>query len=184
MTIIIIVMGEAFASPVTYFFNGVEAPRLKESPPPVDQGMTLVDSIQAVKARETIRKTFKVGDKESKELLSLILKETKSGGFPTAQQVLAVIEIESSFRKDAESSSSVGLMQVNAGVWKLPRNRLKNAEVNVLQGIAVLKSYYRLNNGNLRSTILSYNVGPTAYKRGQYNSTYWSRFNTAVKRYS
>lgn len=185
IAIVIIIILASFSSKAcayTFIFNDkvIEQPVHYSNE---DQLFSLNKSIKDKMFLDVIKKTYKVKDDEAKDILGIITKYTSDKYFPTKEHVLSVISIESSFNKIAQSSSSTGLMQINAKVWKMQKNKLFNIDANIKKGIFVLREYHGQFNGDLRKTILAYNVGPTALKQGRYNEKYWDKFQMSYKRF-
>ncbi len=99
----------------------------------------------------------------------------KGNTFPSNKLLLAIAATESSFRLDAQSSSSVGLMQINYSAHNLEKEKMFNINKNVKQAIKVLKKYHHRCNGDLKCTLISYNVGFTGYKKGRGSIKYYNK---------
>jgi hypothetical protein len=95
--------------------------------------------------------------------------------FPSNRLLMAIAATESSFSKDAESSSSVGLLQINYRANGLDRKSLFDVKTNVKQSVKILVSLHRVCKGNLKCTLLSYNVGHRAYIQKKYNIAYYNK---------
>lgn len=104
------------------------------------------------------------------------LREVNQGNkFPSNDLLLAIAATESSFNKKAESSSSVGLLQINYKAHNLEREDLFDVKTNAVHSIKILKDLKRSCKGNMKCTILSYNVGYNGYKKGRYNIDYYNK---------
>lgn len=95
--------------------------------------------------------------------------------FPSNRLLLAIAATESSFREDAESSSSVGLLQINYKAHNLERDDLFDVKTNVKTSIHILKKLHKQCKGDVKCTILSYNVGHKAYINKKYNIAYYNK---------
>lgn len=102
-------------------------------------------------------------------------KVNKGNKFPSNDLLLALAATESSFNMDAESSSSVGLLQINYKAHNLERSDLFDVESNATHSIKILKKLHNECQGNMRCTILSYNVGFNGYKKGHYKIDYYNK---------
>jgi soluble lytic murein transglycosylase-like protein len=107
--------------------------------------------------------------------------------FPTKEDILAVIGVESSFRPHARSGlrrdPALGLMQVRPRVWKVPPKKLLDVEQNIKHGSAILRKYYdRLQDKD--AAFQAYNVGITAFRRGEVNQQYVSKVNAELERFA
>lgn len=125
-----------------------------------------------------ISKTWRQPESVVDEILSAVQRYAHPV-FPTQQDILAIISVESAFNPKAYSQKNVGLMQIN-----LPANgkKLRNRSIdeNIRVGVDLLREYFGLLNGDKRATILSYNAGIGNYKKGRYNSQYWVKFKRAL----
>ena len=114
----------------------------------------------------------------NKELVSNVVSlafRYEDSVFPKAEDILAVIGVESSF--DPESVSNLrndpakGLMQVRPGVWNIDPDDLDNVENQIKYGAGILNRYYkRLKNPE--AALQAYNLGITRYRRGDRNERY------------
>jgi hypothetical protein len=73
--------------------------------------------------------------------------------FPTKQDILSIIEIESSFKSSSTHKGCVGLMMINS---RFNKSKLRDPETNIKIGAAMLNEHYLLL-GNIRSAVLAYN---------------------------
>ncbi len=95
--------------------------------------------------------------------------------FPSNRLLMAIAATESSFRKDAESSTSVGLLQINYSAHNLKREDLFDVKANVKHSIRILRSLNKQCSGNLKCTLLSYNVGHKGYMEKRYDIEYYNK---------
>ena len=116
-----------------------------------------------------IAQKYKIDLADAQEIVKLAHKYQKTN-FPKAEDILAVIGVESSFDPDAVSGlkrdPAVGLMQVRPGVWNINRGELEgNIEAQIAYGADILRLYYK----KLRhkdSAIAAYNVGMGEFRGG------------------
>lgn len=131
-------------------------------------------SLQRQEMARSIARTYRVGLDLSQEVVNLAFK-LEDKVFPKAEDILAVIGIESSFNPDSVSSlrsdPARGLMQVRPGVWNLDLDSFQDVESQIKNGVAILKHYYR-KTGNREDTLHAYNIGLTRFRRGGRNSRY------------
>jgi soluble lytic murein transglycosylase-like protein len=94
------------------------------------------------------------------ELLHTIYYESKRAGLDP-DLVLAVIQVESNFRKYAISSAGArGFMQVMpwwGDIVDEPSSDLFNVKTNLRLGCAILRNYLDKENGNVHRTLARYN---------------------------
>lgn len=102
-------------------------------------------------------------------------KVNTSNSFPSNDLLVAIAATESSFRRNAESSSSVGYLQINYKAHELDKGWVMVPENNIRQSIKVLRDYHSKCNGDLKCTLLSYNVGYRGYKEGKYDISYYNK---------
>lgn len=107
------------------------------------------------------RLAARVGDEDrARDLLQLVHYEAKRAGLDP-QLVLAVIDVESQFRKYAVSAAGArGLMQVMPFWVKqigLPSHDLFDWRTNVRYGCTILRYYLDRENGNLVNALARYN---------------------------
>lgn len=95
--------------------------------------------------------------------------------FPKPINLLAIIAVESSFNPKARNSGNVGLMQINLTA-NGKRLKDRSQEENIRVGAEILGEYSARLKGSHRATILSYNSGISAYRRGRYRSAYWAAY--------
>ncbi len=95
--------------------------------------------------------------------------------FPSNKLLLAIAATESSFNKNAQSASSVGLLQINYKAHGLKKQDLFDVRTNVKHSVRILEHLHDACNGDLKCTVLSYNVGFKAYKEGRYNIAYYNK---------
>jgi soluble lytic murein transglycosylase-like protein len=113
----------------------------------------------------------RVGNEDrARELLTLVHYEAKRAGLDP-QLVLAVIDVESQFRKYAVSAAGArGLMQVMPFWVKeigVPSHNLFEWRTNVRYGCTILRFYLDRENGNLANALGRYNgsLGKPEYPR-------------------
>lgn len=106
--------------------------------------------------------------------------------FPRVIDIIAIIDIESSFRPHVKSSLSydpaVGLMQVRPGIWKINKKELETIEGQIAHGSRILTEYHQ-QIGNIYGTVMAYNIGITAYKNGNKNYNYLAKYKRELQRY-
>ena len=128
-----------------------------------------------------VTKTYRVsGDVVDKVLHYAYRYEKKS--FPKAEDILAVIGIESSWNPNAvsnlKSDPAVGLTQIRPGVWaKLVGSpeELVDIEKQVKYAAEILHTYYK-ETKNADDAIIAYNAGIGAWSKGRYTLKYLTKF--------
>jgi hypothetical protein len=124
---------------------------------------------------------YAVGTDFAVKVAKLAIKH-EAATFPKAEDILAVVGIESSFKPHAASKlakdPAVGLMQVRPGVWGLDPNKLKaSAEEQIKVGSKILHDYYQKLKSK-EAALQAYNVGLTNYmKKKGLNPRYVPKFD-------
>lgn len=140
-----------------------------------------------VKLASLVTKKYDIKADEAWKIVDLAIKHEAST-FPKAEDILAIIGIESSFNSKAKSQlktdPAIGLMQVRPGVWGIDPNELSSPEDQIEKGVEILKSYYQ-KLGKIESAVHAYNVGITTFKKGiKLNPKYVSKFETERSLYA
>lgn len=161
---------------------------IKKAPPPVDP-------VAARKARQKqevqqltdiVANRFGI-DTDFAQRVVQTAHKYEHPDFPTAEDILAVIGVESHFKPHAVSAlqhdPAVGLMQIRPGIWNLPAKELKGVETNIKHGANILRQYYTQLDNDEDAAIQAYNIGITAFKRGKKNPRYLSKVNTERAQY-
>jgi hypothetical protein len=154
------------------------------------QKAKLDDSPRFKKMLKAVTDKYNVDDDVAKEIVELVHKHEKAD-FPKAEDILAVIGIESSFRPHVKSAlkrdPAVGLMQVRPGVWGIKPSQLKTLDQQIENGSDILAQYYAKLKKRPDSAISAYNVGLTNYmKRSEPDAAkrYLQKFKQERQRYS
>lgn len=160
---------------------------------------TLVDNIlppkpQAVKEDsdevtyvQTITDRYNVDDEFAREVVQLAHKYSDTV-FPTAEDIIAIIGIESGFNPKARSGlkydPAVGLTQVRPRVWKklVEGHNIHDIENQIRFCAEILARYYRRTHSR-DGAVMAYNVGITAYKQGQRNHRYLRKYKRELALY-
>lgn len=124
----------------------------------------------------------------SQEIL-LKAKELSYNDFPKTIDIISIIRVESNFdpkafnpeisknNKNRKIPPSVGLMQVQGGSY--------NVDENMREGVSRLRKYF-LMFGSKKAAVMSYNIGPSNYKKRKYivsGIEYWEKFKKRKKQY-
>ena len=102
--------------------------------------------------------------------------------FPSRNDILAIIAVESSFNPRASHSGSKGLMQIQLSSHrdKLRGKNPYDVDDNVTIGAAILEEYYTQLDKNRRAAVLAYNAGIGSYLRKRYVERYHAMFQKAL----
>lgn len=164
----------------------------KEEPAPVakteivKKSRTELEKEQIIRLANAILDKYNVDDKLAVQVAALAKKYEKRS-FPKAEDILAVIGIESSFKPHAVSQlkhdKAIGLMQVRPGVWGLSKSALNGVENQVKIGADILHRYYeKLGDGD--KALHAYNVGITNFmKNKNLNPRYAPKVRAERERY-
>lgn len=99
--------------------------------------------------------------------------------FPTTDDILSIIVVESQFNPRARNRASKGLMQINTPDHKI--GDPYDIEQNIKMGVAILQEYFQFFKGNKRAAILAYNCGPGNYLRGRSVANYYNLYLKAKR---
>jgi soluble lytic murein transglycosylase-like protein len=104
--------------------------------------------------------------------------------FPTAKDILGVMEIESGFNPRAKLGPCLGLMQIdrNHHRKRILGGTLYNPETNIRAGATYLRELY----GSLKSrraAIMAYNLGEGAYRSGHRNAKYFKLVDRSTRNF-
>lgn len=142
-----------------------------EVDPQIEQPKT---TMRRTELARNIARTYHVKLDLAQEVVNLAF-EHEDDVFPKAEDILAVIGIESSFNPESVSSlrkdPARGLMQVRPGVWNIDPENLNDVESQIEYGVNILKHYYK-KTGNREDTLHAYNLGLTKFRRGGRNPSY------------
>jgi hypothetical protein len=110
-----------------------------------------------------------------------LAKKHEHADFPKAADILAIVGIESSFKKTAtsnlEKDPAYGLMQVRPEVWGTSVKNLATVESQIKFGSDILHKYYQ-KLGDPDDAVHAYNIGITNFKRGTgLNPSYVEKFH-------
>ena len=127
----------------------------------------------------TISDIFKGANKEVIAQVVDLAHKYQRPDFPRAEDILSVVAIESSFNPKSVSKlkkdPAIGLTQIRPGMWKIPKEELKDIENQIKHGVNILSQYYdKLK--DKKSAIVAYNKGIAAYKKGDFDTKYLDKF--------
>lgn len=123
---------------------------------------------QTSKLIVNIAKEYKVPVPKLQKLFQVI-DTCIDNKFPCQEDVLAIIEIESSFRENAVSSANAkGYMQVLYV-------KTHTVEENIRAGVWLLKDYHK-RLGSTEAAVQAYNVGLGNYRKGMRNKKYYDKY--------
>jgi hypothetical protein len=110
------------------------------------------------------------------EKIVLTAKKYAQPGFPTVDDIIAIIAVESTFNTNAHYRGSWGLMQIEAKSHrnKAAGERLTSIDTNIRIGTSVLTEYYETTH-SVSGAITAYNVGIGSYLKGKRNHKYLSK---------
>lgn len=113
----------------------------------------------------------------------LVKEETDKADFPTYEDVIALITVESRFNHKARSGPCIGLMQVCPN-RKISLKSIKSPQGNIKAGCELLREY-KESLGSTKAAIIAYNVGIGNYLQGKRNKfIYWKLYNKHLSKYN
>lgn len=135
---------------------------------------------------DKVLKKYRIDPELATEIVKLAKKHERKY-FPKAEDLLAIIGIESSFNPNAVSGlaqdPAVGLTQIRPNIWGLDANSLKDDMDQQIAASANILAKYRKQLDNTEDAVHAYNVGITAFQRGDYNPNYVEKFKNERKIY-
>lgn len=162
------------------------APTKQVSPPQhiAKQEKTIAE--RTVELTGAVLNKYNVNKDDAWQIVSHAIKH-EDKIFPKAEDILAIVGIESSFKPQAKSKlkhdPALGLMQVRPKVWGLTKTELSTPEEQILVGSKILKHYYT-KTGNSKKAVHAYNVGITNFNNNRkLNPEYVAKYETERKLY-
>ena len=98
--------------------------------------------------------------------------------FPTQQDILAIIALESRFNPFARQGGSFGLMQVLVKTHKALIQDKNSIDDQNKVGSTILRNYYVDMGHSKKAAVMSYNSGPGAYHKGVRATQYYQLYQT------
>lgn len=121
------------------------------------------------------------------DIVKLAYKYEKQD-FPKARDILAVIDLESSFNKNAVSQlkadPAIGLMQIRPETNGLGLADLNTIDEQIKHGVEILNKNYNELRGNKLKAVQAYNIGLKKYKDGNRAPKYLAKYKNALKKYA
>jgi len=131
------------------------------------------------KLTDIVVKKYNINYDLASEIVTLAKKHEKKY-FPRVDDLLAIIGIESSFNPQAisglQSDPAVGLTQIRPNVWGLDAGDLKGDIEKQISASSDILSKYNRHLNSREDAVHAYNVGLTAFQRGDYNPNYVAKF--------
>lgn len=142
---------------------------------------------QAQDLADIIVRKYRIDPKKALHIVHLAHRYEKPD-FPKAIDILAVIGIESSFDSNKQSNlkhdPAMGLTQIRTKMWQMNPKTIKgDLDSQIKMSAHILNKYYYKLNRDPESAVHAYNVGLTAFKRGQFNPQYVEKFNNERRMY-
>ena len=139
--------------------------------------------VQRTELAKSIAKKYRV-DLDLVQRVVNLAYEYQDPEFPKAEDILAIIGVESSFNPESRSGlrrdPALGLMQVRPGIWNLNPKELESIESQIKYGTIILKRYYN-KLGNAEDAIQAYNLGLTKFRRGGRNTRYVAKYQRELE---
>ena len=135
----------------------------------------------------TVLDKYKIAPAKAEEIVNLAIKHEKPV-FPKAEDLLAIIGIESSFNSNAESNlkhdKAIGLTQIRPKIWGIHAVDVKNNLDKQISLSADILDKYHHKLGSKDKAIHAYNIGLTnmRHKRGL-NPDYVEKWKDELERY-
>lgn len=126
-----------------------------------------------------------IPDKELKIIVSAALRYASTEyEFPSVEDILAVIAVESSFNCAARNREDHGCMQINKRYWGgvFPTDAFSEIDSNIRYGVILLNSHYFKNGYDRDAALTAYNRGQSAVNKGQTAPEYLRKFYSALEK--
>lgn len=142
---------ESFSIPRGCMVTPLNKPKMAQNDTQMDE---LVEKVKII---------YKVPLAKAERIVNLASVHTMPGKFPSPQLMIAIAKIESNFDENAVSSAGAkGTFQV------MDKNQTgSDAFSNAYDSVQLLKEYYSQLNGNLKLTLMAYNMGITKVLSGK-----------------
>lgn len=126
--------------------------------------------------------SFKLSPETSEKMIKLA-KDNAYEDFPSRDEILAVIAVESGFQPKVSYRGSHGLMQIEMKSHKdkLHGRSIFDPNANVEIGAFVLNQCYELLGKNKRGALLAYNSGIGNYLKKHYREEYYLKVMVKLK---
>ena len=130
-----------------------------------------------------IAKTYRVKEDDAWMYAALAAKYADPV-FPTAKDLLGVMEVESDFNPRAKLGPCLGLMQIDRNhhrkrIWG---GTLYDPETNIRAGASYLRELYESLKSR-RAAIMAYNLGEGAYRSGRRNAEYFKLVDRSTRNF-
>lgn len=129
------------------------------------------------------RRYTRVDDAVVEQIAAAAVKHQRDT-FPRADDIVAIIAIESIFDPNAVSGlrtdPAKGLMQIRHGVWEdlVGGKDMRSIENQIKYGAEILEQYYERAGGNRDLAVMAYNLGITdVLRRGKKNERYLAKYH-------
>ena len=130
-----------------------------------------------------IAKTYRVREDDAWMYAALAAKYADPV-FPTAKDLLGVMEVESDFNPRAKLGPCLGLMQIdrNHHRKRISGGTLHDPETNIRAGATYLRELYESLKSR-RAAIMAYNLGEGAYRSGRRNAEYFKLVDRSTRNF-
>lgn len=161
-----------------------------ETPPPEPtkqvQKAAPQEDPKSVELAKKISSRYKVNQDLALNVVKLAKKYEKPY-FPKQKDLLAIVGIESSFNPDAVSGLKTdparGLTQIRPGVWGMDAEKLSGDIEQQISKSSDILAQYNKKLKNPKDAVHAYNVGLTAFLRGDLNPNYVEKFEKERQQY-
>jgi soluble lytic murein transglycosylase-like protein len=131
-----------------------------------------------------ITKTYRNVKEDDAWMLAALAAKYADPVFPTAKDILGVMEVESDFNPRAKLGPCLGLMQIDRNHHKerIWRGTLYDPETNIRIGATYLHELYESLKSR-RAAIMAYNLGESAYRSGRRNAKYFKLVDRSTQNF-
>jgi soluble lytic murein transglycosylase-like protein len=162
---------------------------IAQMPSPQMDNLFVLPALEAYPSNDKLAKGISKRSKIPTSVASTIISLAEDNAyetFPTKADILAIIEIESSFSSKSRFRDCFGLMMIQrkSHKFKLKGRDVMNPAVNIEVGAGILHEYFLALDSNVRSAVLASNAGIGNYLKKRYNEKYYRDYRKALAHYS
>lgn len=134
---------------------------------------------------EYISTKYRVSESDAKAIVNAA-QSNADPVFPKYEDIMAVVEVESAFKRRAGNARCYGLMQLKYAYHKATIRRqeqLYDIETNIRIGAAYLKELHPQVGRNGSSAVSAYNTGFGSFLNGRRNKAYVNKVSKAKRNF-
>jgi membrane-bound lytic murein transglycosylase MltF len=136
-----------------------------------------LESIPYVDVEDRLSNIFRISPQLSEKIVDSAGRNAYSD-FPSRNDILAIIAVESNFNPKAYHKGSVGLMQIEKRSHRklISGKYLYDIDANIKAGSVILHQYFITLGNDKKAAILAYNAGIGNYLRRRFKIEYYKKY--------